>query len=257
MRLSVMKRQKTKLTAQQDQHYLQITTATTITTTVMTTERRAMAQRNKRRQEIKERRLTLDVKWQAQSKTGGMTSLEVGNERRVTGVGEGWDCGRRGLGYLSIVCTPCRRRVFNSTPRAGLGFLRDSNIQQLSVSEGAFKCLYSNEWRSLIEDLFYPLLFLMPAPLTAFSVKITLFPTGHVYLDHQSVALFPLKTATERECAESRCQRRRFWMRGAYLISIPWLGSSSSWILPPSGVRRYANSSSMSISDKSEWAYGK
>lgn len=54
----------------------------------MTTERRAMAQINKRRQEIKER-LTLDVKWQAQIKTGGMTSLEVGNEGRVTGVGGG------------------------------------------------------------------------------------------------------------------------------------------------------------------------
>ena len=45
-----------KLTAQQDQHHPQITTTTT---TVMTTERRAMAQINKRRQEIK---LTLDVK---------------------------------------------------------------------------------------------------------------------------------------------------------------------------------------------------
>lgn len=83
----------------------------------------------------------------AQIKTGGMTSLEVGNEGRVTGMGEGWDCGGRGLGYLSIVCTPCRRREFNSTPRAGLGFLRDSNIQQLTVSEGALKSLnfYSSE----------------------------------------------------------------------------------------------------------------
>lgn len=90
----------------------------------------------------------------------------------------------------------------------------------------------------------------MPAPFTAFSLQSTIFPTGHVYLDHQSIALFSLKTATERECAESRCKLKGFWMRGAYLISIPWLGSSSSWILPPSGVRRYANSSSMSMSDK-------
>lgn len=71
-----------------------------------------------------------------------MTSLNVGDEERVNGVGVGWDCGRWGPGYLSIVCTPCSRRVFNSTPRAGLGFLRDSNIQQLSVSEGAFKSVY-------------------------------------------------------------------------------------------------------------------
>lgn len=78
-----------------------------------------------------------------------MTSLEAGDEGRVSGgVGErDGDCGRRGLGYLSIVCTPCSSRVFNSTPRAGLGFLRDSNIQQLTVSEGAFKCLnfYNNQ----------------------------------------------------------------------------------------------------------------
>lgn len=63
-------------------------------------------------------------------------------EEGVTGVGRRGRRGGMGLGYLSIVCTPCRRRVFNSTPRAGLGFLRDSNIQQLSVSErvhsGAF-----------------------------------------------------------------------------------------------------------------------
>lgn len=54
-----MKRHKTILAVQQDQHHPPITTTTT--TTVMTTERQAMAQINKRRQEIKER-LTLDVK---------------------------------------------------------------------------------------------------------------------------------------------------------------------------------------------------
>lgn len=44
-----------------------------------------MAQINKRQQEIKEQ-LTLDVKWQAQIKTGEMTSLEVGDEGGVTRV---------------------------------------------------------------------------------------------------------------------------------------------------------------------------
>ena len=64
---------------------------------------------------------------------------------------------------------------------------------------------------------------------------------NHCYLEN---------TPTERKSAGSQCQLQCLWIRGAYLISIPWLGSSSSWILPPSGVRRYANSSSMSISDK-------
>lgn len=94
----------------------------------------------------------------------GMTSLGVGNEGRVTGMGEEWDCGRRGLGYLSIVCTPCRRRVFNSTPRAGLGFLRDSNIQQLSVSEAAFKYLQS--WQ--VEFDRKPYIYCKPLCSTAF-----------------------------------------------------------------------------------------
>lgn len=78
----------------------------------------------------------------------GMTSLGVGNGGKVIVWGENGYCGRRGLGYLSIACTPCSRRVFNSTPRAGLGFLRDINIQQLSVSEGAVKRLYfdKKEW---------------------------------------------------------------------------------------------------------------
>lgn len=105
---------------------------------------------------------------------------------------EGWLVWGRGLGYLSIVCTPWSRRVFNSTPRTGLGFLRDSNIQQLSVrvhssvltstamNEGVWWKLYLNH---------KPLLFLMLAPLTAFSVQSTFSPTGHVYLDQQSTSL--------------------------------------------------------------------
>lgn len=153
-----------------------------------------------------------------------MTSLEVGNEGRVTGVGEGWDCGRMGLGYLSIVCTPCSRRVFNSTPRAGLGFLRDSNIQQLSVRVHS-NVLTSKSKNEGVSYKFYfhhkPLLFPTSALLTALSVQSNIVPTGHVYLDLQSTALFSLKSATERECAESRCKLKGFWMRGAYLINMP------------------------------------
>lgn len=44
---------------------------------------------SKQQQEIKQH-LTLDVKWQAQIKSGEMTSLDVGNEGRVTEVGEEW-----------------------------------------------------------------------------------------------------------------------------------------------------------------------
>lgn len=40
-----------------------------------------------------------------------------------------------GQGYLSVVCTPGSSRVFNSPPRAGLGFLRtvNTNIYQLTL----------------------------------------------------------------------------------------------------------------------------
>lgn len=188
------KSNKTKLTVREE-HHPPITT-----TTVMTTKICAMAQINTRRQEIIER-LTLDVKWQAQIKLGEWGALMFGNEGRVTVWGRNGDYGRTGLGYLSIVCTPCSRRVFNSTPRAGLGFLRDSNIQQLSVSEGAFNCLNVciNEWRSLILDLVNPFALSCPLPLTALKE----FPTGHVQLDHLSI------TPTERECAESRCRLKR------------------------------------------------
>lgn len=77
-----------KLNWRQDLHNPGITATTT---TVMTTDRQAVSERNKRRQEIKEQ-LTLNVKWQAQIKTGGMTSLEVGNE------GGGDWCGGKGMG---------------------------------------------------------------------------------------------------------------------------------------------------------------
>lgn len=52
----------------------------------MTTERRAMAQINKRQQEIKER-LSLDVKWQAQNQNC-RDDKPWSREWRVTGVGE-------------------------------------------------------------------------------------------------------------------------------------------------------------------------
>lgn len=54
----------------------------------MTTQRRAMAQKNKRRQEIKER-LTLDVKWQAQIKLGGWQALKLGMKKGWMVLG--WD----------------------------------------------------------------------------------------------------------------------------------------------------------------------
>lgn len=201
----------------------------------MTTDRRAVAQRNKRRQEIKQR-LTLNVEWQAQLKTGEWQALKLGMKEGWLAWGEKWDCGRRGLGYLSIVCTPCRRRVFNSTPRAGLGFLRDSNIQQL-CQWGCIQMSSLQSWTTEVDRSFT--FTVNPFFRNSISMLTSLSPTGHVYCII-SLELSSLDKQQQNGSVQSHHadQGSSFWKCGAYLINIPWLGSSSNWILPPSGVRR-------------------
>lgn len=90
--------------------------------------------------------------------------------------GRDGNCGRRGQGYLSIVCTPWSRRVFNSTPRAGLGFLRDSNSQQLCQcrSISVLPSLATMSEGNNQPPTLYPR---RPTPTTTLSV---LWPSPHV-----------------------------------------------------------------------------